>query len=303
LVTRSRIAAVAALAGCFAAGLFAVGALGKQDAAAPPQLIVIDRSIGGIAIGSSQAQVTRLYGTPDESMPVTAGAGAGVLLTYHFKGGVFLVTLVGGRVVTIETTARYHQTDMQHGHWGPGKLFSTVQLPGSRRDQCSGGLWNGTGGKKIVTIVTRAGDRIASVWISLVAYYDLCASQIAEPEFSPPTETTAGPTGPFTLSVGATPSGLGVVISSPAGIGCPTDCFQDYPPATPVNLTATPSGGFVFDHWLGDCTGTDPTCTLTMNSSHSAVAVFSGTGPPYSQPTGTEAPSGGPPPATTGGSG
>ena len=107
-MTRSRIAAVAALTGCFAAGLFAVGALGKQVAAAPPQLIVIDRSIGGIAIGSSQAQVTRLYGTPDESMPVTAGAGAGagVLLTYHFKGGVFLVTLVGGRVVTIETTAR-----------------------------------------------------------------------------------------------------------------------------------------------------------------------------------------------------
>ena len=42
------------------------------------------------------------------------------------------------------------------------------------------------------------------------------------------------------------------------GIGCPTDCTQDYPSGAPVTLTATPSEGFVFDHWTGDCSGPDP---------------------------------------------
>ena len=94
--------------------------------------------------------------------------------------------------------------------------------------------------------------------------------------------------------------------STPAGIGCPLDCTQDYPAGTPVTLKATASEGFTFDHWTGDCAGTTPTCILTMDGPRSAVAIFSGTGT-YSQPTGTEAPGFPPdqeqPPPTTGGSG
>ena len=62
-------------------------------------------------------EVKQLYGDPDESMAVTVGAGDGTLLTYRFKGGFLYVTLVDGRVVTIETTARYHHTDAAHGYY------------------------------------------------------------------------------------------------------------------------------------------------------------------------------------------
>jgi hypothetical protein len=76
------VAGVVALAGCFAAGLFAVGALGQRDAtAAPPSLIVVDQSIGGVALGASEAQVKDLYGDPDDSMDITVRSGDGVLLT------------------------------------------------------------------------------------------------------------------------------------------------------------------------------------------------------------------------------
>ena len=306
-MTRSRIAALLALGGCFAAGLFAVGALGgPASTAAQSPLIVVDHSIGGIAIGSSQAKVTQLYGSPSQSMPVTAGASDGVLLTYRFTGGFLYFTLVDGRVVTIETTTRYHHTDARHGSWGPGVLFSKVQLPAFHFDGCSEGLWTGGAGKRVTTVVTPAGERIASVWITLVDYYDLCSSQTQEPQFTLPgtqtTATTAGPTGPFTLNVGAQPSGLGDVISNPPGIGCPTDCTQDFPGGTSVTLTATPSEGFVFDHWAGDCSGTAPTCVVTMSGPHSVVAIFGGNGPPFTQPTGTEAGGGAPPepPPTTG---
>lgn len=273
--TRGRVAGVLALGACFAAGLFAVGALGQQTiAGAPPALIVVDQSIGGVAIGATEAQVKQLYGEPEESTDVAAGTGDGVRLTYRFEGGFLLVTLVDGRVVTVETTSRYHHTDAAHGNWGPGRLFSSVQLPGAKVDRCSEGLWNGGGTKRVVTVVTRAGNRIASVWITLVAFYDLCDSQTVEPQFTTTTET-APPPGPVPLNVDAQPSGTGDVTSEPAGIACPTDCGEFYASGTGVKLTAAPSEGFAFDHWTGDCTGTDPTCTLTMNGPHSAVAIFS----------------------------
>jgi hypothetical protein len=292
LPTRRRVAGALALIGCFAAGLFAVGALGQETAAgATPSLIVIDQSIGGVAIGSTEAQVKQLYGQPDQSMDVAAGNGAGVLLTYRFKGAFLLVTLVDGRVVTVETTAPYHHTDAAHGSWGPGRLFSSVRLPGARTDQCSGGVWDGSGTKRVATVVTRAGDRIASVWITVIAFYDLCDSQTQEPQFPTTTETTA-PAGLFPLNVDAEPSGTGDVTSDPYGIGCPTECGKYYDTGTTVKLKAAPSEGFAFDHWAGDCSGTSPTCTLTMDGPHSAIAIFSGNGPPYVPPADTGPPEG-----------
>jgi hypothetical protein len=162
---------------------------------------VVDQSIGGVALGASEAQVKDLYGDPDDAIDIAVRSGDGVLLTYRFKGGVMLVTLVDGRVVTVETTSPYHHTDAARGSWGPGRPFSSVRLPNARPDRCSEGLWNGGGSKRVVTVVTRAGDRVASVWITLAAYYDLCDAQTEEPQFTTPTET-APPAGPFALNIG-----------------------------------------------------------------------------------------------------
>lgn len=56
-----------------------------------------------------------------------------------------------------------------------------------------------------------------------------------------------------------------------------------------VTLTASPNSGSVFGGWSGDCSGTNTTCTLTMNSNKSVTAIFnsSGGGPtPSSSPGG-----------------
>jgi hypothetical protein len=203
LVTRGRVAGTLALAGCLAAGFFAVGALGQRTSSAPVSpLIVVDQTIGGIAIGASEADVTALYGSPARSFATTLGAGDGLLFVYRFRGGFLVVTFVDGSVVTVETTSRYHHTDAAHGSWGPGRLFSRVSLPGAHEDYCSEGLWNATSGKRIATIITRAGDRIASVWITLVEDYSLCQVETQEPSFPtpppPPTTTGASPAGPGT---------------------------------------------------------------------------------------------------------
>jgi uncharacterized repeat protein (TIGR02543 family) len=43
---------------------------------------------------------------------------------------------------------------------------------------------------------------------------------------------------------------------------------------TIVTLTATPDTGWVFLNWAGDCTGTAPTCTVTMDRDRSVIAYF-----------------------------
>jgi hypothetical protein len=78
----------------------------------------------------------------------------------------------------------------------------------------------------------------------------------------------------FDLTVSRTGTGAGTVSSSPAGIGCGTDCSQSYPSGSLVTLTATPAAGSIFSGWSGGgCSGTGP-CTLAGNSPVTVGASF-----------------------------
>jgi len=81
----------------------------------------------------------------------------------------------------------------------------------------------------------------------------------------------------FTLSVGRT--NLGTVVASPAGtdrvLNCGSACSAKFSSGTAVTLTATPPAGLQFLNWSGACSGTTPTCTLTVNANASVQAVFS----------------------------
>jgi uncharacterized repeat protein (TIGR01451 family) len=58
------------------------------------------------------------------------------------------------------------------------------------------------------------------------------------------------------------------------GINCGSDCSESYVANTQVTLTASPANGFVFANWLGTCTGTNPTVTVTMDTNKICVANF-----------------------------
>jgi uncharacterized repeat protein (TIGR02543 family) len=49
-------------------------------------------------------------------------------------------------------------------------------------------------------------------------------------------------------------------------------------------ITASPYPGYVFDHWEGDASGTDPTVTVTVNQDTGVIAYFvsAGGSPPSS---------------------
>jgi Fe-S cluster biogenesis protein NfuA len=87
------------------------------------------------------------------------------------------------------------------------------------------------------------------------------------------------PTTVHTLSVTFTGSGSGTITGQ--GIGCSSDCAEQYTSDTQVTLTANPAAGSVFSGWSGDCSGTATTCVITVDASKNVTVLFesSGTAP------------------------
>lgn len=81
----------------------------------------------------------------------------------------------------------------------------------------------------------------------------------------------------FTLSIGR--SGNGTVTGNPAGvfstqIACGGSCSAKFGQGTVVTLTATPAAGQNFTGWSGACSGTAPTCSVTIAADTKVQANF-----------------------------
>lgn len=92
-------------------------------------------------------------------------------------------------------------------------------------------------------------------------------------ESDAPNDAPNAPNDP-TLTVTLVGAGIGTVSSNPAGILCGTECAAPFPANTMVILTAEPADGSVFASWGGACSGTSPTCTVTVDAAKSASATF-----------------------------
>jgi hypothetical protein len=81
----------------------------------------------------------------------------------------------------------------------------------------------------------------------------------------------------FTLSVGR--SNPGTILATPNGIdralNCGNACSAKFADGAAVVLTAVPPAGKTFVNWTGGCTGTAPSCGITITKDTSVTAVFS----------------------------
>jgi uncharacterized repeat protein (TIGR02543 family) len=81
------------------------------------------------------------------------------------------------------------------------------------------------------------------------------------------------------LSINPTPTN-GKVTSNPSGINCGPSgsmCSADF--LGSVTLTATPSTGYTFAGWTGDCSGcSGTTCTINMDANKTCSANFTASG-------------------------
>jgi Divergent InlB B-repeat domain len=74
-------------------------------------------------------------------------------------------------------------------------------------------------------------------------------------------------------SLTVTRSGGGTVSDSTGKINCGSSCGMFAPAGTSLSLLANP-GGLVFIGWSGACSGTQTTCTLTVNGQTQVSATF-----------------------------
>jgi phospholipase C len=80
------------------------------------------------------------------------------------------------------------------------------------------------------------------------------------------------------LSVILGGTGAGSVTSNPPGINCPqTSCSASFISGTQVTLNATAGANSTFGQWSGGgCTGTNPTCVVTLTANQQVTATFNG---------------------------
>jgi hypothetical protein len=289
---RRSAAVVLAVAACLTGGFFAAGAFGNRSA--DPPLIVLDRSIGAVSLGSTRAQVEAAYGKPFKQLVVVGAGGAPAVLAYYrVHGATLYVTYQSGRVVSIETSSNYYRT---RGGLGPGSSIEDVPR-GFFQDPCGLGVWTGAG--PAFTVFTRDGNEVSSVLITLSSYFSACEGEGSAPPAppEPPASPGGGTTGTFELTVNVEPSGYGYVTGSAGGISCPVNCNAPYGAEASIALTAHPSTGAQFDHWSGACSGSGG-CVVLMDGPKHVTAHF--TGAPFIPPT---TPTTTTRPTTTGGGG
>ena len=78
----------------------------------------------------------------------------------------------------------------------------------------------------------------------------------------------------LTLGVVRQGDGNGTVTSAPAGINCGTTCSASFVSDSQVTLTAAPGADSLFTGWTGCDSVSGATCTLTMGSTKSVMAIF-----------------------------
>jgi hypothetical protein len=89
-----------------------------------------------------------------------------------------------------------------------------------------------------------------------------------------PSGTTTPPES-FQLSITAAGTGAGTISSSPTGISCGATCSASFASGTQVTLTETAGANSTFTGWAGACSGSNPSCTLTLSASQQVTATFS----------------------------
>lgn len=116
------------------------------------------------------------------------------------------------------------------------------------------------------------------------------ASSFTVDSTSCPTGNLCGSTAQFMLkayATGTAPTQFTISVTI-AGNGstsdgtntCSGSCIQTYNSGTNVSLTATPTSGFVFAGWSGDCSGTGTCSFPAISANHSVTATFVAIGQP-----------------------
>lgn len=191
-------------------------------------------------------------------------AGSARTVTANFNGpptptGTFALTYTG--TGKIEASAN-----------GVGQINCGTVPPAAVGSACT---WTEVQGSTLTAVETPGASFVFSNWTGdCTTNTTNCTVVLDNNETAHATWIdAAASTNLLTLTV----SGNGRVTGG--GIDCdgPATCTADQPAGSEVTLEASPANGYTFTSWTGACTGTTPTCTVTMDAARSVAATFTQT--------------------------
>ncbi len=158
---------------------------------------------------------------------------------------------------------------------GNGTVISTSPLGIACGSDCTEVYFNGTVVQ--MTAIPAAGSLFTGWSGCDISSGDTCAIGMVADQTVWATFDQDGPV-QHLLSVQRSGSGSGTVTSDIAGINCGADCSEPYDQGAVITLTATPTGGGSFSHWVGDCAVSGNQCTVTVDAAKTVNAAFNGIG-------------------------
>lgn len=167
---------------------------------------------------------------------------------------------------------------------GPGEVTSSPTGIDCGEDLCSAGF---DGGQTVTLTATPSAHHRFAGWSGGGADPGTCTGATTPCEVTMDesrTLTATFATIEHRLTVDVSGSGAGEVTSDPASISCTGGtCEAELDEPTLVTLTAGESGHSYFAGWSGDCSGTAPTCEVTMDQARSVGAIFTAIAAPVAK--------------------
>jgi hypothetical protein len=153
------------------------------------------------------------------------------------------------------------------------KVGSGTVTGANGKINCGGTCTTTTANGAAVSLTANPGGGLFSGWSGACAGLQLTCNLVVNDALN----VTATFTAIHTLSIGR--GGVGTVTGNPAGvqstqINCGSNCSAKFADGTVVNLTATPGPGLNFTGWSGACSGTVPTCSVTITADTKVQANF-----------------------------
>ena len=85
---------------------------------------------------------------------------------------------------------------------------------------------------------------------------------------------------PMTVALQVVVNGGGRIMSNPPGIDCPSTCQASFEEGSKVTLAPAADEAVGLSVWMGDCSGFEESCVVTMNEAHTVEASFAPHGSP-----------------------
>jgi len=264
-----------------------------------PNEVALDQLVGGnVVVPEDPAQVETPYkllqknphstnsGTLHSQALLGSGSHA-VVRRYEFYKYTGNRDPLTGEALCIDPTCNTADPTEIGDYIGDQMAAANVGVPSVTVTRIGNGTVTGANGKincggscttpvaqgAAITLTANPGGTLFSGWSGACNGLDLNCNLVVNDALN----VTATFTPIYTLSIGR--GGVGTVTGNPAGvlstqINCGGSCSAKFASGTVVNLTATPGPGLNFVNWTGACSGTAPTCSVTISADTKVQANF-----------------------------